>query len=90
MRKLTIEAEKLLAEHKIGPYHVKLRVMSYELPNGTPLYELAIWNKWHLSSVSKWTTWEDALREFEHAKRGVAVSLAEAVLFNEAKQPEDQ
>lgn len=89
MRTLTIEAEKILASEEIGPYRITLRVMSYELPRGTPVYSLSLAKNWTILSLSQWTTWEAALREYEYAKRKFAVMLAEDVLFNQAK-PEDQ
>jgi hypothetical protein len=89
MKPLVIEAEKMLGQFELATYRIDLRVMSYELPHGKPVYELAVWNKWTLMDKTNWSSWDDALREFEHAKRKIAVTLAEAVLFNQAK-PEDQ
>jgi hypothetical protein len=81
--------DKLISTYAIGPYRIDLRQMSYDFKSGVKRYELAIWKNWRLISKTNWAGWDNGLREFEFAKRKVAVNLAETVLFNQVK-PEDQ
>jgi hypothetical protein len=85
MRKFVYVPEKTIASQEVGDYEVRLRSRCYYEKHGEttePLYELTIWNRWTLVSTTTWNGWENVRREFDVAKRALAVKLAEDVLFN--------